>query len=562
MGGWKHLDEMKARLVIVLLSLNLLVSCAAQKERYKSLEPYFTAYRAYLPRQESVAGVLRVAKPFGWEALLQRPLDNALSKGALDQEQLGLFPGTAFRLTTGECDDCGIPKAVLWYFRGETIAVPAPGPLTSGIPQRQWTGSGEEEKRESPYPFLIWIEAPELIEHASLSNDAKTLQRGDQAIPLAVVPKIPANQAYVDHSTAAFFQKRPIRARGGTAYVNGIKTFIARTLWPEDSRIDLDALVLEPLRERETLSTLIMMQAGGTEGVFPARLLWERAPGQPRQWAGRPVLAFVLDGAQGDDDGAQAGHIALATGAFGTQGEWSGWLVNNFYPPEGRSEKGIISAMLPMDSYLMDLNSGEAYYRPNYMLVAVLRDDRVPRRIQAALQPVFYRYYCQQVQFDLATMNSTALLMDPLRDLGWEIPRMGVTSYLAAIAAFPVVAVIQRSLGAGIETFNLLRTERTRFIPREAFEGAGYDLLYLGAADQIGDVGHLAPFERMLANDLEAVLFVRIPQIPSSRAFGTYPVDSFLEYGARVLNDRSKWQTEEHPGQQRLPPELLQTCKQ
>ena len=29
--------------------------------------------------------------------------------------------------------------------------------------------------------------------------------------------------------------------------------------------------------------------------------------------------------------------------------------------------------MLPMDNYLMDLNSGQSYYRPSYMLVAVLK---------------------------------------------------------------------------------------------------------------------------------------------------------------------------------------------
>ena len=36
-------------------------------------------------------------------------------------------------------------------------------------------------------------------------------------------------------------------------------------------------------------------------------------------------------------------------------------------------------------------------------------------------------------------------------------------------------------------------------------------------------------------------MFVRIPQIPSSRAFGTYPVASFDEYMARVPKDRKDW---------------------
>jgi hypothetical protein len=51
----------------------------------------------------------------------------------------------------------------------------------------------------------------------------------------------------------------------------------------------------------------------------------------------------------------------------------------------------------------------------------------------------------------------------------------------------------------------------------------------------------LTRFEQMLHDDVEAIVFVRIPQIPSSRAFGTYPVASFDEYMARVPTDRKDW---------------------
>ena len=36
----------------------------------------------------------------------------------------------------------------------------------------------------------------------------------------------------------------------------------------------------------------------------------------------------------------------------------------------------ILAAMLPLDNYLADVNSGQSWYRPSYMLVAVLRNDR------------------------------------------------------------------------------------------------------------------------------------------------------------------------------------------
>lgn len=41
-------------------------------------------------------------------------------------------------------------------------------------------------------------------------------------------------------------------------------------------------------------------------------------------------------------------------------------------------EKGILPAMVPMDNYLYDLNSGQSYYRPSYLLVLVLKQDRLP----------------------------------------------------------------------------------------------------------------------------------------------------------------------------------------
>ena len=53
----------------------------------------------------------------------------------------------------------------------------------------------------------------------------------------------------------------------------------------------------------------------------------------------------------------------------------------------------------------------------------------------------------------------------------------------------------------------------------------------------------LTPFEQWLIEDVEAVLYVHIPQIPSSRAQGTYPVATLNEYQQRVLSDRSKWKT-------------------
>ena len=80
----------------------------------------------------------------------------------------------------------------------------------------------------------------------------------------------------------------------------------------------------------------------------------------------------MLNGAQGDDDEAHAGHFALVTGRVQDDGAIGDWLVNNFYTLDTESEKGILAAPVPLDNYLADLNAGQAWYRPSYMLVAVL----------------------------------------------------------------------------------------------------------------------------------------------------------------------------------------------
>ena len=46
--------------------------------------------------------------------------------------------------------------------------------------------------------------------------------------------------------------------------------------------------------------------------------------------------------------------------------------------------------------------------------------------------------------------------------------------------------------------------------------------------------------ENALAEDLEALVFLRVPQLPSSRAWGDYPIVTAWEYRDRFPSDRSK----------------------
>jgi hypothetical protein len=57
-----------------------------------------------------------------------------------------------------------------------------------------------------------------------------------------------------------------------------------------------------------------------------------------------------------------------------------GWsIINNL---ASNSEKGIIAASTQLDNYLADLNSGQSYYRPSYMLVAIFKTDSLPAKFQ------------------------------------------------------------------------------------------------------------------------------------------------------------------------------------
>ena len=53
--------------------------------------------------------------------------------------------------------------------------------------------------------------------------------------------------------------------------------------------------------------------------------------------------------------------------------------------------------------------------------------------------------------------------------------------------------------------------------------------------------GARSAIESQMAEDLEALVFVRIPQFPSSRAYGYDPVLSLSEYQKRAPANRADW---------------------
>ena len=440
---------------------------------------------------------------------------------ALEGTRFGLYAGSDFRLVEGACDGCTTIPHALWYFRGDVIAVPrrpASGfvaRLNAQDDVRAWLQA--HPAGDQSMPPMLWIGAPLVAEGAQL--------------PFSVVPKIDTNLSYYDESSVRHFTGRNLRLRGRVEEGR----FIARTIWPEDYALDVERVPYRPLAPGESLESLVRSENGGAALPLAARVLWRR---DTNSWNGKPVLAVILNGAQGDDDEAHAGHFAIATGAFGPRGEWGDWLVNNFYNLDSVSEKGIIAASLPMDNYMADLNSGQSWYRPSYMLVAVLKDERAARIYQEGIGRVYNHFYRHDFSYRHASANCTGISIETLRSIGWRIPTEGTGGRVKAALALPYMTLKERSLASGQNAYDYLSAEVTDLYPFVAFQAAGRDLLERVAAGR-GAAG--TAYERMLAQDLEAVIYVRVPQFPSSRAFGQAPVASMDEYMKRAPEDRSKW---------------------
>ncbi|CAN7161530.1 hypothetical protein LJR289_000158 [Pseudoduganella sp. LjRoot289] len=445
---------------------------------------------------------------------------------ALEGERLGLHDATDFRYGTGRCAGCA-PKQALWYFQDEGLAVPrnVPGqaPATPGLPD------------------LIWLGSPHLVPEATLAPSGDELLAGtDAPIAMRLAPRIDSNRSYFNASSLDFFRQRTVRLRGSLSEEAGRPSFEARTIWPRDFVIGAAPLPKRPLTANDTLAGFIQQDGGGARSPYATRLVWEREGAAQPDWRGKPVLAIMLNGAQGDDDEAYGGHFAIATGRLGQRGEWADWLVNNFYNLDSYSEKGIIASMAPMDNYLMDLNSGQQYYRPSHMLVAILRDARTAQAYQASVQHTFRAFYRHDFSYRHAAANCAGINMDVLRRLGWQVPQLGPTSRLKALGAYAYMAASELSLASGQQAYDYYTEEQTRLYPAVAFTALGQDLLGL-LGGQPGRA--LSAYEQQLRTDVEALVLVRIPQVPSSRAFGSAPVFSIDEFMARAPRDKAQWKT-------------------
>jgi hypothetical protein len=176
------------------------------------------------------------------------------------------------------------------------------------------------------------------------------------------------------------------------------------------------------------------------------------------------------------------------------------------------------------------------------MLVAVLKNDRAAYAYQGAISRVYHHFYRQDFRYRHAGANCAGISIDTLRTLGWNIPAQGPTSVVKAVAAYPYKSIADRSFVSGMQAYDYLIEEQSRLYPAAAYDAAGRDLLRIaGVNNSAGGSVAAGKLENLLREDVEALVFVRIPQLPSSRAFGSYPVASIDEYMKRAPEDKSQW---------------------
>jgi hypothetical protein len=459
---------------------------------------------------------------------------------ARDGDALGLHRAADFAIVRGRDAERVAGRHAAWYFADELVAIPRQGlevsSFASGVrPFHDVRRFGEAHRGASPpeWPPLVWIAAPDLLHDAHVSSDASSVTTAGGTSRLTFVPKLPLNRSWFDASSAAWFAAQPATIRG-TRLADGIE---ARALWPEAFRLAPTPPPARTLAQSRTFgeALLAMVRENSDAGApFEAASLWQRTP--EADWSGKSVLAFVLNGAQGDDDEAHAGHFAIATGHIAESGAIGAWIVNSFYALDVESEKGILAAPVPLMNYQADLNAGQSWYRPTWILAAVLDDDRAARRVQSGLNRVFLQFWRHQLPYYHPTDNCTSMSVDTLRALGLDMPSLGPTSRIGAWLALPWLIARDRSLAKARLSFDYLVTERTRLLPALAIESVGTALMQLAAAptSPSGTLGS------EIADTLAAIAWLRIPQFPSSRAWGSVPVVSLAEYRDRLPADRSK----------------------
>ena len=151
---------------------------------------------------------------------------------------LGPFDPAAFRLATGATAGDTVSRAARELFARETIAIPvtpAVAGYSPGVDPFADVAAWARSPGTLTMPPLVWLAAPERRAGVRIAADGATFRDATAMAPLALAPRHPLNRSWADASTFRYLAGRTVTMRGETR-ADG--TFVARTLWPEDWRVD------------------------------------------------------------------------------------------------------------------------------------------------------------------------------------------------------------------------------------------------------------------------------------------------------------------------------------
>ncbi|NQD36882.1 hypothetical protein HPT27_07570 [Permianibacter sp. IMCC34836] len=423
-----------------------------------------------------------------------------------------------------------LSPAAHWYFSGQWIALD---------PQQQ------------PSP-PIWLVAPQLRCRQRLQAEPLAIRQLDSSAvtPLALVPALASNPTFINQDTLRYLARHPLRIRSELNAGQADEPARARSLWPEDWRIEATAALLADDWHR-----FVLKGESGAQQPFCCQRLWQRDEQTDRdQSSPRWAIGVMLNGAQGDDDEAHGGHFALTLGRWRDDGDIADWLVANFYNPDVVSEKGILPALVPMDNYLTDINSGQQQYRPSWLVACDVADEQIASALYVQLLTTLERLYDHRVQYQHTDNNCTGLSMDALRAAGIQVPCRGASSHLLAPLLFTSTLLRERSWREARKASRYLLAEQTRLLPWQAFEACVEHLLGLLRGSRTAGT----EIEHRLISSTRAVYGLHFPQLPSARAWGREPAVSLFDYQRRVPPKRADWKIIPVPARE-LPAELKRT---
>ncbi|HRA24129.1 MAG TPA: hypothetical protein PLK52_11245, partial [Usitatibacteraceae bacterium] len=151
---------------------------------------------------------------------------------------LGPFDPAAFRLATGATAGETVSRAARELFAGEVIAIPVTPPFAGysrGVDPFADVAAWARAPGPLTAPPLVWLAAPDRKADVRIAADGASCRDATGTAPFALAPRHPLNRSWADASTFRYLAGRTVTMRGETRADGAI---VARTLWPEDWRVD------------------------------------------------------------------------------------------------------------------------------------------------------------------------------------------------------------------------------------------------------------------------------------------------------------------------------------